>query len=155
MFLARPIPVLVALFAGPCDSQPITRGAGSSSGSQTGSDAGGSSHDEVIHALENVTGTSLGSSTPPAKKPGKLKVPSRPTNAGGGGGRMEPSSSEPKQVTGLHIGEACDYSNECASGWCDSGTCKLEYNHALAGGEKCSHNSECASGHCTVDGDCE
>jgi hypothetical protein len=152
MLLFRPIPVLVALFAGPCDSQPITRGAGSSSGSQTVSDAGVSSHDEVVHALEKVTAP--GASTPPAKKPGKLKNPSGQTNAEGGG-RTEPSSSKPKQVEGLHIGESCDYSNECASGWCDSGVCKLEYNHGLAGGEKCSHDSECASGHCTVDGGCE
>jgi hypothetical protein len=110
----------------------------------------------VVHALEKVTGTPLGATTPPAKKPGKLKTPSRRASAGGGGGSFQEAPSPPKKAeANLHIGEECDYSNECASGWCDSGVCKLEYNHTLAAGEKCTHNSECDSGFCTPDGSCD
>jgi hypothetical protein len=156
LLLVRPVALAVLVLAGPCDAQRSTPTAGSSAGSQTPSDARASDHDEVVHALEKVTGTPLGASTPPAKKPGKLKTPSRRSNREdqGGGGQSEPERPKPKRGT-QHIGESCDSSDECASGFCESDVCVLPYNETLAHGEKCTHNSECRSGFCTVDGTCD
>jgi len=156
MLLVRPVAMAALVLAGPCDTQPNPPGAGSNATPQAPSDAGKSTHDDVVHALEKVTGTPLGASTPPAKKPGKLKAPAqRPSRASQGEGRSsEPERPKPKQATQL-IGQSCDYSDECVSGFCESEVCVLPYNETLAHGEKCTRNSECRSGYCTVDGDCD
>ena len=159
MLSARPITLLVALLAGPCDggTPPHGAGSGSGAGAQTASDGGASTHEQVVHALEKAIGAPLGPSTPPAKKPGTLKTPPRRTSGNGGGGRpsFNETKPEPKAEGTRRIGEACDEDDDCRSGWCDSDVCKLPYNEGLAHGEKCTHEAECASGYCTVDGECD
>jgi len=156
MLLVRPLATAVLVLAGPCDTPRSTPGAGSSAAPQTPSDAGASAHADVVHALEKVTGTPLGASTPPAKKPGKLKTPpQRPSRESQGEGRSsEPEPPKPQKRT-QRIGESCDDSNECVSGFCESEVCVLPYNEALAHGEKCTRNSECRSGYCTLDNTCD
>ena len=156
MLLVRPVAMAALVLAGPCDTQPNPPGAGSNATPQAPSDAGKSTHDDVVHALEKVTGTPLGASTPPAKKPGKLKAPAqRPSRASQGEGRSsEPERPKPKQATQL-IGQSCDDSDECVSGFCESEVCVLPYNETLAHGEKCTRNSECRSGYCTLDNTCD
>src|SRR3569623_3263519 len=159
MLSARPITLLVAQLAGPCDGGAPPHGAGSGSGAaaQTASGGGASTHEQVVHALEKAIGAPRGPSTPPAKKPGKLKTPPRRTSGNGGGGRpsFDETKPEPKAEGTRRIGVACDEDDDCRSGWCDSDVCMLPYNVGLALGLMCTLEAVCASGYCTVDGECD
>jgi hypothetical protein len=51
----------------------------------------------------------------------------------------------------LANGEACDYSDKCASGFCDWATGTCEELVLLANGEACNWGGECESGYCGYD----
>jgi len=148
--------VLALACAAPtCDTHPDgwTR-AGSGSGSETLTGSA-NQHEDVVRAMESVTGAKLDHS---ATKPKKPKSSTTHSDSGGHYGRsQEPSPPPPPPPqprlpdSGRLIGQPCDYHEQCASDYCDFDHCKLKTGGKLSKGEKCVYQTDCASNDCYDD----
>jgi hypothetical protein len=165
-FLGPLVVVLGALVcaAPTCDTHDgaIGSGSGSSawarmpSSSSEATPAAGSAtpHQDVVHAMESVTGASL---EPAKPKPAKPR-PTRTHESGGNGGRSSSSTSKPSPPpelplpeNGRKLGQKCDDDEECASNLCEFEVCAKHTNDKLTKGEKCDYSSQCVSDHCYED----
>ena len=166
--------VALACAAPTCDKHDSALGSGSGSSAwermpspsaaattspTSETDAGATQHQDVVHAMETVTGAPLehAASTTKSTKPAKK----RPTDRGGGdyesGGRSTSSASPappppPKKPElperGRRLGEPCDSDYQCASDMCWFQQCKQKSGTKLPNGEKCDSNTQCASNYC-------
>ena len=156
--------VLVALAcaAPTCDTHDAAFGSGSGSSAwarmpSTSSGAAGSAtqHEDVVHAMETVTGTSL---EPAKPKPAKLR-PARKYESAGNGGRSSSSPSAPSPPpepplpdSGRMLGQKCYRDDQCASNLCTFEVCaKAHYDDKVTKGEKCDYDNQCVSNHCYED----
>jgi hypothetical protein len=158
--------VLVALAcaAPACDTHDGTIGSGSgssawsrmpSTASGAAPDGSATQHQEVVHAMESVTGASL---EPAKPKAAKLR-PARKQVSGGNGGRSSSSPSTPSPPpepelpdSGRMLGQKCWRDDQCASNMCTFEVCaKAHYDDKVTKGEKCDYDSQCVSNHCYED----
>ena len=174
MRILRTLPwtfVALACGAPTCDTHDSALGSGSGSSAwermpspsaaamaspASPTDAGSAAqHQDVVHAMEAVTGTSLAPTA--SKKPTKA---TSSTSHGGGdysGGGNYGRSSAPKPAPppepelperGRRLGEPCDSDYQCASDMCWFQQCKQKSGTKLPNGEKCDSNTQCASNYC-------
>ncbi|HEX7701157.1 MAG TPA: hypothetical protein VF403_10555, partial [Kofleriaceae bacterium] len=120
--------VALACAAPTCDTHDGGLGSGSSATtSPTSPTSTGSAkqHEDVVHAMESVTGAKLGhpASTTKPTKPKSSTVRSD-GNGGGGNYREAPPSPPPPPeptlpASGRRIGQECVAHEQCASGYCE------------------------------------
>ena len=151
--------IALACAAPTCDThEAIGSGSGSSAWARMPSTSGASGsaaqHEDVVHAMESVTGASLETTKP------KLK-PSRPKHASSGGdyGRSSSSPSKPPPPpepelpeSGRLLGVRCSEDEQCATNYCSFDVCaKHSYSDKMTKGEKCDYDNQCLSDHCYED----
>jgi hypothetical protein len=164
--------VALACAAPNCDTHdaPLGSGSGSSawarmpstsSGAQAELGSGSAAqHEDVVHAMETVTGASLDRPKSAAKPP---KAKSAATHGGGddsgGGGNYGRTSSSPPPKppepelpeSGRKLGVRCERNEECASNLCEFDVCAKHYSDKLTNGEACNYDHECVSNRCYHD----
>jgi hypothetical protein len=165
------VAVALACAAPSCDTHdaPLGSGSGSSAWARMPSTSSGSPaevgsgsaahHEEVVHAMEAVTGASL-DRPKTAAKPAKPKHGGGDSSGGGGNYGRTSSSPPPKPPepelpeSGRKLGQPCDDREQCASNLCEFDVCAKHYNDKLTKGEKCDYDNQCISDHCYMD-ECE
>jgi len=177
MRILRTLPwtfVALACGAPTCDTHDSALGSGSGSSAwermpspsaaamaspASPTDAGSAAqHQDVVHAMEAVTGTSLAPTA--SKKPTKA---TSSTSHGGGdysGGGNYGRSSAPKPApppepelpeSGRKLTQPCERNEQCASNLCEFDVCAKRYSDKLTNGEKCDYDHECVSNRCYHD----
>src|SRR5450432_3149989 len=112
-------------------------------------------HQDVVHAMESVSGAPASTAKPTKSKSSTVH------NGGGGGGETStppppPPDPEPAlPASGRRVGQACVAHDQCASGYCEVDVCKKQSGALLNTGEKCERSSECTSNNCTSSWVCE
>jgi hypothetical protein len=152
-----------------CDTQEGSLGSGSGSSawahmpSPTGAAAdsptpagSAAQHENVVHAMEAVTGATL--DHPKPAKPAKAKSTAHGGDYSGGNYGRTSSSSAPAKPpepelpeSGRKLGVRCERNEECASNLCEFDVCAKHYSDKLTNGEACNYDHECVSNHCYHD----
>jgi hypothetical protein len=152
--------IALACAAPTCDTHPdgwaaVGSGSGATSGESTLTGSA-KEHDDVIRAMESVTGAKLDH---PTNKPSRLaKQKTHDSDSGGGNyGRSQSPSPPPPPPkprlpeSGRLIGQACEDHEQCASDYCDFDVCTKKSGGKLSKGEKCDYQTDCASNRCYED----
>jgi hypothetical protein len=151
--------VALACAAPTCDTHDGTLGSGSESSATSTSTGSAKQHEDVVRAMESVTGAKLGhpaSTTKPTKSKSST-VHSDDGNGGGNYGRSQAPSPPPPPPkprlpeSGRRIGQACEDHEQCASDQCDFDRCTQKSGTKLSKGEKCDYQSDCTSNRCSED----
>ncbi|HET9990257.1 MAG TPA: hypothetical protein VFQ65_17120 [Kofleriaceae bacterium] len=148
--------VALACAAPTCDTHDVGSGSGSSAWSRMPAPSAPTSagsaaqHQDVVHAMESVTGASLDH----AAKPTKPKRSTKHGDDDGGGRSTSPAAPPPPRKpalpdSGRTLGQPCVDDEQCASNLCELDECRQKSGSKLAKGEKCYYSSDCASGDCT------
>jgi hypothetical protein len=149
--------VALACAAPTCDTHDGGSGSGGSeSPALTGS---AKQHDDVVRAMESVTGAKLGHPAA-TTKPTKPKSSAHRSDSDSGGGNYgrsqapEPPPPPPKPrlpESGRMIDQACVDDEQCASNKCEFDLCAKKSGTKLTKGEKCDYQSDCESNSCSED----
>lgn len=160
------VAVALACAAPTCDTHDAAIGSGSGSSAwarmpSTSPGAAGSGsatqHQEVVHAMESVTGAALESPKPkPAKSRPAAKHASDTSSGGGGYARASSSPPPPPEPelpeSGRKLGQRCQDDDQCATNNCEFEVCaKKHYTDKVTDGEACNYDHDCVSDHCYHD----
>jgi hypothetical protein len=114
-------------------------------------------HQDVVHAMESVTGASL-ETTKPKSAPSRPKHVSSSGGGGGNYGRSSSSSSPPPPPgpqlpeSGRLLGQRCSEDDQCATHNCSFDVCeKKHYMDKVTNGEACNYDHDCVSDRCYHD----
>jgi hypothetical protein len=160
--------VALACAAPTCDTHDASLGSGSGSSAwarmPSPSAAAPAQHQDVVHAMESITGASLDHTTSSTKPAKPTRSPNAGKHAGGdgddsGGGNDGRSSSSPTPPppkpelpeTDRKVGQPCEEKEQCASDMCEYGACVKHFDDKLTKGEKCDYDRDCISNHCYQD----
>jgi hypothetical protein len=173
MRVLHPLVVTLVAFAcaaPACDSHEgaIGSGSGSSAWSRMPSPSAGvtppatatgsaTGHQNVVHAMETVTGAPLepaASPTKPARKRATTDGGRRTTSSAAPTAAPPPPKKPELPERGRRLGDPCSSDYQCASDLCEFQHCTLKRGtKLLPNGEKCDRNTQCASNYCF--GECQ
>jgi hypothetical protein len=147
--------VVVALACGAPTCDTHDGGPGSGSGGSPALTGSAKQHDDVVRAMESVTGAKLGHPAP-TTKPTKSKSSVHSSDSGDYGRSQAPSPPPPPPKprlpeSGRLLGQECEYNGQCASDDCESDLCAQKRGTKLPKGEKCRDQTDCASNDCFED----
>jgi hypothetical protein len=141
--------VALACAAPTCDThRPIAESGSGAVVSPTPPFAGSATHQDVVHAMESVTGAKL--------DPAKPTKSTKPKHDDGNDGRSHTSPPPKPELpdSGRKVGQVCDFNRQCDSGRCEHEQC-AENDEKRASGDPCDHDWQCISTRCHEAAGCE